>query len=61
MRNPRIKQPIRVRIKATKTGNCAQVTSVRKKKAPNASSSPCAKFKTLDDLKIMTKPIAEMP
>ena len=61
MRNPRIKQPIRVRIKATTIGSFAQVTSERKKKAPSARSSPWAKFNTLDDLKIMTKPIAEMP
>jgi len=35
--------------------------SARKMKAPKASNSPCAKFKTLEDLKIITKPMAEIP
>jgi hypothetical protein len=33
----------------------------RKKKAPKASNSPWAKLRTLEDLKIMTKPMADRP
>jgi hypothetical protein len=33
----------------------------RKKKAPRASNSPWAKLRTLEDLKIITNPMAESP
>jgi hypothetical protein len=39
-------------------GNLAQEARTRKIKAPMASNSPWAKLRTLDDLKIMTKPKA---
>jgi hypothetical protein len=61
IRNPRIKQPARVTKKATAIGNFADVTIARKKNAPRAKSSPWAKLRTLDDLKIITNPIADSP
>jgi hypothetical protein len=61
IKNPKRKQPTSVKIKAIRTGRFAHVTKAKKKKAPSARSSPWAKFKTLDDLKIMTKPMADIP
>jgi hypothetical protein len=61
MMNPRIKQPARVTKKATAIGNFTHVTIARKKKAPRASNSPWAKLRTLEDLKIITKPMADRP
>jgi hypothetical protein len=58
MINPRAKLPIRVIKKAIQMGNLAQEARTRKIKAPMASNSPWAKLRTLDDLKIMTKPRA---
>jgi hypothetical protein len=58
MTNPRAKVPIRVIRKDNQIGNWAQEARARKIKAPMASSSPWAKLRTLDDLKIMTKPKA---
>ena len=59
--NPKMKQHARVTINATTIGNFTHVTMARKKKAPMASSSPWAKLSTLEDLKIMTKPMADRP
>jgi hypothetical protein len=39
-------------------GNLSHAAKTRKIKAPMASNSPWAKLRTLDDLKIMTKPRA---
>jgi hypothetical protein len=60
MINPRAKLPKSVRIKASQMGKFAQRgdPKARKIKAPMANSSPWAKLRTLDDLKIMTKPKA---
>jgi hypothetical protein len=55
------KHPVREIRNAAYIGNPAQVTMVKKMKAPNASNSPWAKFNTLEDLNIMTKPMAAMP
>ena len=56
--NPIAKLPISVSKKATGMGNLAQAAKTRKIKAPIANNSPWAKFRTLEDLKIMTKPKA---
>ncbi len=56
---PREKLPMSVMAKAIIIGSLAHAESTRKIKAPMARSSPWAKFRTLLDLKIMTKPNAE--
>ena len=56
---PSTKLPERVMRKASTTGIFSQETRTRKRKAPMASSWPCAKFRTDDALKIMTKPSAK--
>ena len=61
MMNPRRKQPASVSTNAAATGSFPQVTKDKKKNAPSARSSPWAKFNTLEALKIMTKPMAEIP
>jgi hypothetical protein len=59
MINPREKLPIKVKAKAIIIGRLAQEDKTRNRKAPMARSSPWAKFRTLLDLKIITKPNAE--
>jgi len=61
IRSPKTKLPPSARKKVTGMGRPPQVARARKKYAPIASNSPWAKFSTLDDLKIITKPIAEIP
>jgi hypothetical protein len=56
---PRVKLPIRVNANARIIGRLAQEERTRNMKAPMAKSSPWAKFSTLLDLKIITKPSAE--
>jgi hypothetical protein len=58
MINPRAKLPTIVIKKASQMGNLSHAAKTRKIKAPMASNSPWAKLRTLDDLKIMTKPKA---
>jgi hypothetical protein len=58
MINPRAKLPTIVIKKASQMGNLSHAAKTRNIKAPMASNSPWAKLRTLDDLKIMTKPRA---
>jgi hypothetical protein len=61
MTNPKMKLPRSVTRKAMNMGNFAHVTRVRKMNAPAAINSPWAKLSTLEDLKIITNPIAARP
>ncbi len=58
---PRAKLAHSVSRKAGTTGTPADTTSARKMKPPRARTSPWAKLRTLDDLKIITKPMADIP
>jgi hypothetical protein len=50
-----------VKRKAMGIGRFAHTVRVRNMKAPAASSSPWAKLRTLEDLKIITNPMAARP